>query len=81
MTGLGAIDGNPLGTVKNIVIFVTKKYSPGHARQAFFNHQREAVFQPQFTNPRAYNSSFQDEMLLSCWILCKLYQTNHPYPL
>ena len=65
---------------KNDRIFVLKKYFPGHARRAFFNHRRESIFQPQFANPRAYNSSFQEEMLLLWWIPCQSAQTNHPFP-
>ena len=36
---IGAIDGTPLVTGKIIVYFALKKYCPGHARRAFFNHR------------------------------------------
>ena len=78
---LGAIDGTPLGTGKTVVKFIFKKYCPGHARRAFFDHPLDAVFQTQFANSRAYTSSFQEEMLLPCWIPYKSDRTNHPFPL
>ena len=67
------------GLAKRLFFFNSKNTALGMPDGRFFNHRRDAVFQPQFVNPCASNSSFQEDMLLLCWIVRKSAQTNHQF--
>ena len=64
------------------IFFGTKKILPWACQTDIFQSSTRSRFQPQFVKLRlVFNSSFQEEMLLPCWIACKSAQTNHPFPL